>query len=172
MKNIKIPLTEKIIKSLKTGDEVRINGTLYIARDQAHKRLCEALKKGARLPIPLDGQIIYYAGPTPAPEGKPIGSCGPTTASRMDAFTPAILKAGLKGMIGKGRRGDEVVKAIKKYKALYFVTIGGAGAYLSQRIKKSKIVAYPELGPEAIYKVEVEDFPAWVAIDSHGKGIY
>lgn len=158
--------------SLKAGDEVRISGTLYIARDQAHKRLCEALKKGTKLPIPLEGQIIYYAGPTPAPKGKAIGSCGPTTASRMDAFTPALLKAGLKGMIGKGRRGDEVVKAIKKYKAVYFVTIGGAGAYLSQCIKKSKVVAYPDLGPEAIYKVEVEDFPAYVAIDSIGKSIY
>lgn len=172
MIKIKTLLTDETIKALKAGDEVRISGTLYIARDQAHKRLCDALKKGAKLSIPLKGQIIYYAGPTPAPKGRAIGSCGPTTASRMDSFTPQLLKAGLKGMIGKGRRGAEVVKAVKRYKAIYFVTIGGAGVYLSQRIKKSKLVAYPELGPEAIYKVEVEDFPAWVAVDSCGKSIY
>ncbi|MEW5758259.1 MAG: FumA C-terminus/TtdB family hydratase beta subunit [Candidatus Omnitrophota bacterium] len=162
---------------LKVGDELLFTGTIYTARDQAHKRLVDAIKKVGNgrdhsLPIPIKGQIFYYCGPTSTPRGKVIGSCGPTTSSRMDKFTPTLLKAGLKGMIGKGRRSKEVCNAIKKYKGLYFLTYAGCGALISKYIKKKILVAYPDLGAEAIYKLEVEDFPLIVGIDSQGKDIY
>jgi fumarate hydratase subunit beta len=168
MKNVKLKFK---IKNLKAGGRLNFNGTLYTARDQAHQRLVEALKKGKRLPIDLKGAMIYYCGPTAAPKGKIIGSCGPTTSSRMDAFTPALLEAGLKGMIGKGARSVETIAAIKKYKAVYFLTYAGCGALLSKYVKKAKPVAYKDLGPEAIYRLEVEAFPLIVAIDSKGETV-
>ena len=172
MKIIKAPLEEKEIEGLKVGDEVLISGVLYTARDQAHKRLAEAINKGRKLPINLKGQIIYYCGPTKTPKGKIIGACGPTTSSRMDEFTPALLRVGLKGMIGKGSRSKEVIQAIKKYKAVYFLTYAGCGALLSKYVLKATPVAYPNLGPEAIYRIEVRDFPLVVGIDARGNNIY
>lgn len=160
------------MRYLKAGDEILYTGKLYTARDQAHKRMVEAIKKGKKLPLDLRGQIIYCCGPTLTSKGKTIGSCGPTTSSRMDEFTPLLLKAGLKGMLGKGSRCQEVIKAIKKYKAVYFLTYSGCGALLSQYVKSKKLVAYPDLGPEAIYELEVKDFPLIVAIDSKGRSIY
>lgn len=172
MKRINIPLNKKKIEKLKIGDDVLINGVIYTARDQAHRKLTEAIKKGKKLPIDLKGQIIYYCGPAKTPKGKIIGSCGPTTSSRMDEFTPFLLKTGLKGMIGKGNRSKEVTKAIKKYKAVYFLTYSGCGALLSKYIRSKKLVAYKDLGSEAIYKLEVRDFPLIVGIDSKGRSIY
>lgn len=172
MKAIYPSLNIKNIANLRAGDEVKLSGTIYTARDQAHKRMVEAINKGRKLPIDLKGQIIYYCGPTKTPRGKTIGSCGPTTSSRMDEFTPTLLKAGLKGMIGKGSRSKEVISAIKKYQAVYFLTYAGCGALLSKYVKKTKPVAYQELGPEAIYRLEVKDFPLIVGIDSKGRSIY
>ena len=149
-----------------------MSGVIFTARDQAHKRLIEAIKNGKKLPLDLRGQIIYYCGPTKTPKGKIIGSCGPTTSSRMDEFTPALLKAGLAGMIGKGSRAKEVINAIKKYRAVYFLTYAGCGALLTKYVKKAKPIAYKDLGPEAIYKLEVKDFPLIVGIDTKGRGIY
>ena len=157
---------------LKVGEKINFSGILYTARDQAHKRLAEAIKKNKKLPIDLRGQIIYYCGPTKTPQGKIIGSCGPTTSSRMDEFTPILLKAGLKGMIGKGSRSKEVIAAIKKYKGVYFLTYAGCGALLSRYVKKARPVAYRDLGPEAIHRLEVKDFPLIVGIDSQGRSIY
>lgn len=165
-KKVFTPLTGSEIRKLKVGEQVLLNGVIYTARDAAHKRMMK------KLPIDLGGQVIYYAGPTPAPPGRVIGSCGPTTSARMDVYVLALLKHGLKGMIGKGSRSDEVRRAIKKYKAIYFVAIGGTGALLSKKIKSAKIVAYADLGPEAIHRLEVKDFPAIVGIDSHGKNIF
>lgn len=165
-KRIFIPASDYSLASMGAGDRVLLCGVIYTARDAAHKRMVE------RLSFDIKGQIIYYAGPTPAPPGRPIGSCGPTTSARMDGYTPLLLKMGLKGMIGKGSRSDEVVKAIRKYKAIYFIAIGGAGALLSKKIKSAEIVAYKDLGPEAIYKLEVEDFPVVVGIDSRGRSIF
>ncbi|MEW6089048.1 MAG: FumA C-terminus/TtdB family hydratase beta subunit [bacterium] len=161
---ISTPINKKIIKNLKPGDKVKISGTFYIARDQAHKKLIELIKNGKKPPFHLDGQIIYYCGPTPARKGEIIGSAGPTTSKRMDPFTPVLLEHGIKGTIGKGTRSKEVTNAIKKYKAVYFVTYGGAGAYLRQFIVKNELIAYPELGPEAIRKITVKNFPAYVGI--------
>lgn len=172
VKRINTPLNKKEIESLKTGEEILLSGTVYTARDQAHKRLVEAIKKGRRLPMDLKGKIIYYCGPTRTPKGKTIGSCGPTTSSRMDEFTPLLLRHGLSGMIGKGSRCQDVVKAIKKYKAVYFLTFAGCGALLSKYVKKVKPVAYQELGPEAIYELKVRDFPLIVGIDTKGRNIY
>jgi len=172
MKKIKAPLEKRQINKLRAGDNVLLSGLIYTARDQAHKRLVEAIKKRKKLPIDLNGQIIYYCGPTPAPKGKIIGSCGPTTSSRMDEFTPPLLKAGLSAMIGKGRRSAKVVAAVKKYKVVYFLTYAGCGALLSGYVKKKKLLAYPELGPEAIYSLEVKDFPLIVGVDTKGKNIY
>jgi len=172
MKIIKAPLEKKVIEKLKIGDEVLITGVIYTARDQAHKRLVEALKAGRRLPIDIRGKVFYYCGPTKTPQGKIIGSCGPTTSSRMDDFTPLLLKAGLKGMIGKGRRSPQVIAAIKKYQAVYFLTYAGCGALLAGYVKKATPVAYRDLGPEAIYRLEVEDFPLIVGIDCRGKSVY
>ena len=172
MKKIKTPLDKAQIEKLRAGDEVSLSGVIYTARDQAHKRLVEAIKAGRKLPINLNGQMIYYCGPTKTPRGKTIGSCGPTTSSRMDGFTPLLLKAGLKGMIGKGSRAPEVIRAIKKYQGVYFSAYAGCGALLAKYIKKAGSVAYKDLGPEAIYRLEVKDFPLIVAIDAKGNNIY
>jgi len=166
-----LKLQEKI-KTLKAGDVLLFSGTIYTARDQVHQRLADALKQGKKPPLDLKGAIIYYCGPTKTPEGKIIGSCGPTTSSRMDEFTPRLLKAGLTAMIGKGARSPEVIQAIKKYKAVYFLTYAGCGALLSKYIKKVTPVAYRDLGPEAIYQLEVKDFPLIVGIDAKGRNIY
>jgi len=160
------------MKEMKAGDKILLSGVIYTARDQAHKRLVEAIKKGKKLPFDLKDAIIYYCGPTKTPKGKIIGACGPTTSSRMDEFTPALLKAGLKGMIGKGARSKEVIAAIKKYKAAYFLAYAGCGALVSKYIKKVTLVAYKDLGPEAISKLQVKDLPLIVGIDSHGRSIY
>ena len=172
MKKINTPLERKQILRLKLGDEVKLSGTIYTARDQAHKRLVDAIKRGMRLPIDLKDALIYYCGPTKTPKGKIIGSSGPTTSSRMDEFTPLLLKRGLKGMIGKGSRSKEVIAAIKKYKAVYFLSYAGCGALLSKYVKKVAPIAYKDLGPEAILKLEVKDFPLIVGIDFQGRSIY
>ena len=164
MKNIYLPLTKKIIKTFKPGEMVLLNGPVLTARDAAHKRLTDALKASKKIPILLKGETIYYTGPTPKRAGEVAGSCGPTTSSRMDPFTPLLLKHGLVGMIGKGERSKEVDSAIKKYRAVYFITIGGAGAYLSEKVKLAEVIAYKDLGPEAIYRFELKDFPAIVAV--------
>lgn len=172
MRIINTPLTKNKIDSLNAGDIVLISGVIYTARDAAHKKMLEAIKKKQVLPFGLGNQIIYYAGPTPAKKGSPIGSCGPTTSSRMDYYTIPLLENGLKGMIGKGKRGAKVIKAIKKYKAIYLIAVGGAAALLSTKIKKAKVIAYPELGTEAIRELQVKDFPVIVAIDNKGKNIF
>jgi len=169
---IRTPLKKEDIKKLKIGDNVYISGTIYTARDAAHKRMYEALQKGEKLPIYMEGNIIYYMGPSPAREGRPIGSAGPTTASRMDKYTPALLDLGLKGMIGKGKRSEEVHEAIIRNKAVYFAAVGGAGALLSKCIKKSEVIAYDDLGTEAIRRLEVENLPVIVVIDSEGNDLY
>ena len=160
MKRIFLPLTKDIIKTLKPGEQVLLSGALLTARDAAHKRLADTLKSGKKIPVLLKGETIYYTGPTPAKIGEVIGSCGPTTSARMDPFTLLLLKHGLMGMIGKGERSKEINLAIKKYGAVYFITIGGAGAYLSEKVKSAEVIAYKDLGPEAIYRLIVEDFPA------------
>lgn len=172
MKKIILPLTNRAIKNLRVGQEVSLSGVVYTARDQAHKRLVEAINKYRRIPLNLKGAIIYYSGPTPARKGKVIGSCGPTTSSRMDKFTPHLLSAGLKGMIGKGTRSCEVISAIKNYKAVYFLTYAGCGALMSKFIKKREVIAYSDLGTEAIHRLEVKDFPVIVGVDCRGKNIY
>ncbi|NMA66966.1 MAG: Fe-S-containing hydro-lyase [Clostridiaceae bacterium] len=171
-RHISAPLDEKIIKELTSGDEVFISGTLYTGRDAAHKRMIELIKSGKPLPFDIKDQIIYYVGPCPAPEGKIIGSAGPTTSGRMDAYAPELIALGLKGMIGKGLRNDAVKKAIKKYKAIYFGAIGGAGALISSCIKKEEIIAFEDLGTEAIRKIQVENLPCVVIIDSKGNDLY
>lgn len=172
MKRINTPLNFNVIKSLKAGQEFFLSGIIYTARDQAHKRLVETIKAGKCLPIELKSAVIYYCGPTQTPKHKIIGSCGPTTSSRMDDFTPLLLAKGLKVMIGKGGRSKEVKAAIKKHKGIYFVTYAGCGALLAKCVKKVGVVAYSDLGPEAILKLEVEDFPLIVAIDANGRSIY
>lgn len=169
---IKAPLKQEEIKNLKAGDFVYITGTVYSARDAAHKRMDEALKEGRPLPIPLKDQVIYYLGPSPAREGQVIGSAGPTTAGRMDKYTPALLDLGLKGMIGKGKRSAAVRDAMIRNGAVYFAAIGGAGALLSKCIVASKIVAYEDLGTEAIRELQVKDFPAIVVMDAEGNSLY
>ena len=149
-----------------------LSGFIYTARDQAHKRFIEAVKRGVRLPFELKGEVIYYCGPTNTPKGKTIGSCGPTTSSRMDKFTPALLKKGLTAMIGKGSRSKEIVKAVKKYGAVYFLAPAGCGALLAGKVRSAKIIAYKDLGPEAVRKLEVKDFPLIVAIDCKGRSVY
>jgi len=172
VKNLTTPLSDEAISDLRAGDEVLLSGIIYTARDAAHRRLVELINQGAPLPFSLEGQIIYYVGPTPAPPGKVIGAAGPTTSSRLDAYTPTLLKAGLKGMIGKGKRGKNVIDAIKEYRAIYFVASGGAGALLSKYIYEVKLIAYPELGPEAIYKFKVKDLPVFVGNDIYGNDLY
>lgn len=171
-KYINSPISDEDAKSLHSGDYVYITGTIYTARDAAHKRMSEALAAGKTLPIDMKNNIIYYMGPSPAREGRPIGSAGPTTASRMDKYAPSLLDLGLKGMIGKGKRTQQVKDAIVRNGAVYFAAVGGAGALLSQRIKKSEVIAYEDLGTEAIRKLEVEDFPVIVVIDSKGNNLY
>lgn len=170
---ITTPLSDEIITQLRAGDKVLIQGVLYAARDAAHKRMMELIDKGEELPIDLQGQVIYYVGPTPAKPGQIIGSAGPTTSSRMDPYTLKLLaEKGLKGTIGKGWRSQEVKEAMKTYKAVYFGAIGGAGALIARSIKKSELVAYEDLGPEAIRRLEVEDFPAIVINDVYGGDLY
>ncbi len=167
-----VPCEEKVIKELRSGDYVYITGTIYTARDAAHKRMYEALDQSEKLPFDVKDNMIYYMGPSPAREGRPIGSAGPTTASRMDKYTPSLLEIGLKGMIGKGKRSDAVKQAIIRNKAVYFAAVGGAGALLSKSIIKSEIIAYEDLGTEAIRKLEVKDFPVIVVIDTEGNDLY
>jgi len=172
MIKINTPLTDDIVRTLKVGDEVAISGTIYTARDAAHKRLCELIAQGRELPVSLAGQVIYFVGPTPARPGQVIGSAGPTTSARMDKFSPMLLDAGLKGMIGKGYRGDAVRDSLKKNCAVHFAALGGAGALLSQYIVSAEVVAYEDLGTEAIRKLELKDFPAIVAYDSFGNSAF
>src|SRR5512139_3097118 len=166
------PLTDEVIGKLKAGDRVLITGVIYTGRDMAHKYMVEGHKKGQAFPFDLKGQVLYYTGPTPAPPGRPIGAAGPTTSYRMDKYAPYLLEHGLKGMIGKGPRGEEVKDAIKKHHAVYFAAVGGAGALISKAIKKAEVIAYPELGTEAVMRLEVEDFPAVVVNDVHGADLY
>jgi fumarate hydratase subunit beta len=172
MIKISTPLDDQTIADLKTGDDVLISGVLYTMRDAAHERVINIIDTGKKLPFDLNNQVIYYCGPTPAKPGNVIGSCGPTTAGRMDKYTPKLLELGLKGMIGKGSRSEEVKEAIKKYKAVYFSALGGLGALYATTIKKSEIIAFPELGPEAIYRLEVADFYAVVINDIYGGDYY
>lgn len=171
-KHITTPITEEVTKDLHSGDYVYINGTIYVARDAAHKRLMEVLDRGEELPFPIEDATIYYMGPSPAREGRQIGSAGPTTASRMDKYAPRLLDLGQKAMIGKGKRTQEVIDAVVRNKAVYFAAVGGAGALLSKCIKKSELVCYGDLGAEAILKLEVEDFPVIVVVDSEGNNLY
>jgi len=171
-KYIAAPLSDETINGLIAGDFVYITGTIYTARDAAHKRLYEALQEGKEIPFKLKNNIIYYLGPSPAREGRVIGSAGPTTSSRMDKYTPLLLERGLKGMIGKGKRSEEVIKSMNENNAVYFAAIGGAGALLSKCIKKSEIIAYDDLGTEAIRKLEVENFPVIVVIDNKKNNLY
>lgn len=169
---IKTPLTEETARSLKAGDRVEITGFIYTARDAAHKRMTEAAQKGETLPFDVKNQIIYYVGPTPAKPGQVIGSAGPTTSGRMDAYAPKMMSLGLTGMIGKGKRSDAVKDAMKKYGALYFGATGGAAALISSHIKSAEVIAYDDLGTEAVRKLYVEDFPAVVVIDTYGNDLY
>jgi len=170
--NIKSPLDEKTIKDLKAGDQVFITGVIYVGRDAAHKRLVEALDQGKPLPFDIKGQTIYYMGPAPAKPSQPIGSAGPTTSGRMDIYSPRLIAEGLKIMIGKGMRSKAVKDAIKKHEAVYLAAIGGAGALISKSIKKSEVIAYEELGAEAVRRLEVENFPATVINDAYGGDLY
>ncbi|TYQ16163.1 UNVERIFIED_CONTAM: fumarate hydratase subunit beta [Acetivibrio alkalicellulosi] len=170
--SIRAPLTKEITCNLKAGDTISINGYIYAARDAAHKKMIELLDEGKELPFDIMDQIIYYVGPCPAKPGAIIGSAGPTTSSRMDAYTPKLIQHGLKGMIGKGLRSKEVIDAMKAYSAVYFGAIGGAGALIAQKIVSEEIIAFPELGAEAIRKLTVEDFPVTVIIDCHGNNLY
>lgn len=171
-KYINTPITKEITANLESGDYVYITGTIYVARDAAHKRMIEALERGEELPINIKDSTIYYMGPSPAREGRPIGSAGPTTASRMDKYAPVLLDLGEKAMIGKGKRTKEVIDAMIRNEAVYFAAVGGAGALLSKCIKKSEVVCYEDLGAEAIRKLEVKDFPVIVVIDSKGNNLY
>ena len=170
--NITTPLTKEKVRSLHAGDSCLISGVIYTARDAAHKRLCELVSAGKELPLDIKDSIIYFVGPTPAKPGQAIGSAGPTTSYRMDAYSPTLISLGLTGMIGKGKRGPEVVNAMKEYGAVYFGAIGGCGALLSKCIKKAEVIAYDDLGAEAIRRLEVENFPAIVIIDSEGNNLY
>ncbi len=172
MKKITLPLTNEVIETLKAGESVLLSGSILTGRDCAHKRIFEYLDRGEKLLFPIEGQTLYYAGPCPAPAGKACGSCGPTTSARMDAFTPRLLELGLKGMIGKGERSDEVCQSIVENHAVYFAAVGGAGALYGNSIKKSELVAFPDLLSEAVYRFEIKDFPCIVAIDCHGGNIY
>ena len=169
---LKTPLRDQDVEKLKIGDKVLLTGVIYTGRDAAHKRLFDLIMAGKELPVDIRGQVIYYVGPAPAKPGKPIGSAGPTTSYRMDAFAPKLMELGLKGMIGKGNRGAEVVEAMKTHKAVYFGATGGAGALLARSIKKAEVVAWEDLGPEAIQRMEVEDFPVVVINDTKGNDLY
>ena len=171
-RTIQVPISKEDAKSLRAGDYVLLNGTIYTARDAAHKRMYEALAEGKELPLDWKGNVVYYMGPSPAREGRPIGSAGPTTASRMDKYTPQLLALGLGAMIGKGKRSQAVIDAVVRNGSVYFAAVGGAGALLSQRIKSSEVIAYDDLGREASRKLEVRDFPVIVVIDSEGNNLY
>ncbi|HHS12200.1 MAG TPA: Fe-S-containing hydro-lyase [bacterium] len=171
-KSITVPLSDEAIEDLRIGDAVLISGVVYTGRDSAHKRLLDALDRGEQLPVDLTGQIIYYAGPAPAKPGHPIGSIGPTTSYRMDPYAPRLIARGLKGMIGKGNRSSEVIEALQQYKAVYFGAIGGAAALMAKSVKNAEVVAFEDLGPEAIRRLEVKDFPAVVVNDCHGGDLY
>ena len=171
-KKITLPLTRELARTLKAGDSVLLTGTIYTSRDAGHKRMCEALARGEKLPFDPTDATIYYVGPTPAKPGQVIGSAGPTTSGRMDAYAPTLMRAGARGMIGKGARLPEVVKAMKECDGVYFGAIGGAGALLSSCVKQAEIIAYEDLGAEAIRKLEVKDFPVIVVIDSEGNNLY
>lgn len=170
--HIKTPLDDEVVGALNAGDRVALSGPVYSARDMAHKRICEAIAQGQSPPFDLAGQVIYFVGPTPAQPGGVIGSAGPTTSSRMDPFSPILIERGLKGMVGKGYRGPEVVEALKKYKAVHFAAIGGAGALLSKHIVSAEIAAYEDLGTEAVRLLEFKDFPVVVAYDCAGNSVY
>ena len=173
IKRVTTPLTEEAIKDLHAGDSVLLSGVIYTARDKAHKRLCDTLAAGKPLPVDLQNQLIYYVGPAPAKPGQPIGSCGPTTSSRMDSYAPVLMRqAGLKGMLGKGPRNQGVVDAMKECTAVYLAAIGGTGVSISPAVKKAEVIAYEELGTEAIRRLEVEDLPCIVAIDWEGNNLY
>ena len=171
-RHISTPISKEAAKELRAGDYVYITGTIYTARDAAHKRMYEALREGERLPVNIEGQAIYYMGPSPAREGRPFGSAGPTTASRMDKYAPELLDLGMAAMIGKGKRSREVIEAVVRNGAVYFAAVGGAGALLSKCIKSSEVVAYEDLGTEAIRKLEVENFPVIVVVDCEGNNLY
>lgn len=171
-RTIQVPISKEDAKSLHAGDYVLLNGTIYTARDAAHKRMQETLDAGGELPLDWKGNVVYYMGPSPAREGRPIGSAGPTTASRMDKYTPQLLDLGLGAMIGKGKRSQAVIDAVVRNGSVYFAAVGGAGALLSQRIQSSEVIAYEDLGTEAIRKLEVRDFPVIVVIDSEGNNLY
>jgi fumarate hydratase subunit beta len=171
-KRVTLPLTDEILQDLKAGDNVLLTGIMYVGRDAAHKRMVEALEQGKPLPFDIRGQTIYFMGPSPAKPGQPIGSAGPTTSGRMDSYSPCLIAEGLKGMIGKGMRSQVVKDTMKKYKAVYFAAIGGAGALISKSIKKAEVIAYEELGAEAIRRLEVEDFPVTVINDIYGGDLY
>ena len=172
IKHITTPLTADTVKTLRAGDVVRITGPVYTARDAAHKRMTEALAAGKPLPFDITGQVVYYVGPSPTKPGEVVGSAGPTTSGRMDKYTPTLIEKGMRGMIGKGSRSKEVIDACVKYGAVYFVAVGGAAAVISQSIKGEEMIAYEDLGPEAIRRYEVEDFPAIVCIDAEGNDFY
>ncbi len=172
VKKVPLPLTDETLKDLRAGDNILLTGVIYVGRDAAHKRLVEALDQGKPLPFDIKGQTVYFMGPTPAKPGKPIGAAGPTTSGRMDAYSPRLIAEGLKGMIGKGMRSQAVKDAMKKYKAVYLAAIGGAGALIAKSIKKSEVIAYEELGAEAIRCLEVEDFPVTVINDIYGGDLY
>ena len=172
IKHITTPLTADTVKNLRAGDVVRITGPVYTARDAAHKRMTEALAAGQPLPFDITGQVVYYVGPSPTKPGEVVGSAGPTTSGRMDKYTPTLIGEGMRGMIGKGSRSKEVIEACVKYGAVYFVAVGGAAAVISQSIKGEEMIAYEDLGPEAIRRYEVEDFPAIVCIDAEGNDFY
>jgi len=169
---IQPPLSNDTVDQLRAGDRVLISGIVFTARDAAHKRLVELIRENRPLPVDLAGQIIYYVGPTPAPPGRPIGAAGPTTSYRMDPYAPVLIEKGLKGMIGKGMRGDAVIEAMQRHRAVYFAATGGAGALISKAIKRAEVVAYADLGTEAIRRLEVEEFPAIVVCDAHGNDLY
>jgi fumarate hydratase subunit beta len=171
-KRIALPLTDETVANLKAGDDVLLSGTMYVGRDSAHKRIVEALDQGKPLPFDIRGQTIYYMGPSPAKPGQAIGSAGPTTSGRMDSYSPRLMAEGLRGMVGKGMRTAAVKEAMKKYRAVYFAAIGGAGALISKAIKKSAVIAYEELGAEALLRIEVVDFPAIVINDIYGGDLY
>ncbi|MCI6920531.1 MAG: Fe-S-containing hydro-lyase [Lachnospiraceae bacterium] len=171
-RHINVPFDADIVKELKAGDYVYLTGTIYTARDAAHKRMYEALQNGEALPFDIEGNVIYYMGPSPAREGRPIGSAGPTTASRMDKYTPALLDLGMRGMIGKGRRTEAVRESMMKNQAVYFAAVGGAGALLSKSITQAEVIAYEDLGTEAIRRLEVKDFPVIVVMDFEGNNLY
>lgn len=171
-KHIKTPITKEIAETLEAGDYIYLSGTIYTARDAAHKRMNETILEGKELPINIKNQTIYYMGPSPAREGHPIGSAGPTTASRMDKYAPKLLDMGLSAMIGKGKRNKDVLEAVVRNKSVYLAAVGGAGALLSKRIKESRVVAYEDLGTEAIHKLEIEDFPVIVVADCKGNDLY